>query len=466
MKLFYVLQSLDAREKSKLKSFLQNDFFNKRKDVQLLFTTWMEAKGRTHPPAFYWEKIFPDRAFSKKDWHLLTSRTLKLVEDFLSVKILLQSPTDKKFFLAKAYRKIKKEKWFKGAVRDTAAALEKQNYRSTTYLQQKHDLAYEEYDYIQSFNRKERTNLQEVSDSLNAYFLAAKLRQGCIAISRKTINQETYEIDLLAEVLAFVHSNPDCLKVPAIAMYFYCYKAITADANETYFLQLRNQIELFQNNFPPSEIRDIYFVAINYCIRRLNTGTKMYVREALELYRLSLKAGYLLQDGIMPESTFGNIVTLAIKLKEYDWVKSFLEKYQTQLHPNFQEPLFHFSMAKLLYVENKLEKSMQELSLVVTKKAPFLFLGARTLQLKIYFELQEFDLLESLLDSLRVYLQRKKDMGYKRENYENLIGYTRVLLSIGTMPKAEVELFRKKVTETAVFTEKEWCLQQIDKMGR
>ena len=168
----------------------------------------------------------------------------------------------------------------------------------------------------------------------------------------------------MEEALEFVDQNPESLKVPAIAMYFYCYKAITSDENETYFRQLRAQIASFQSNFPPSEIRDIYFVAINYCIRRLNTGTKMYVREALELYRLSLEAGYLLEDGIMPESTFGNIVSLALKLKEYDWAKSFLKKYQKQLHSNFQEPLFHFSMAKLLYEENEIEQSMQQLSLV------------------------------------------------------------------------------------------------------
>lgn len=452
MKLFSLLQNLDSREKAKFASFLEDGFFNKRKDVKLLFAAWVNENGRSHPSEFYWKKISPDKDFTKKDWNLLTSRTLKILEDFLSIKEMLASPTDKKFFLAKAYRKLQKEKWFKTAVKDTELALEKQTFRSTHYLQQKHDLAYEEYDYIQSFNRKERTNLQEVSDSLNAYFLATKIRQGCIAISRKTINQEIYEVGFLKEALEYVDQNTESLKVPAIAMYYYCYKAITPDENETYFRQLRTQIASFQSNFPPSEIRDIYFVAINYCIRRLNTGTKMYVREALELYRLSLEAGYLLEDGIMPESTFGNIVSLALKLK----------KYQKQLHSNFQEPLFHFSMAKLLYEENEIEQSMQQLSLVVTK-APFLFLGARTLQLKIYYELKEFDLLESLLDSLRVYLQRRKDLGYRRENYDNLISFARVLLQLSIMSKKEIEIFRKKVNDAAIFTEKEWCLTQIEK---
>lgn len=465
MKLFSLLNNLDTRQRSKFSSFLQDDLFNKRKDIQLLFKFWMAEKGKSQRPEYLWSKVFPEDKFSKKEWNLLTSRTLKLLEDFLIIKELFSSSSDKKYFLVRAYRKLQKEKWFKTAVNDTKLALEKQPFRSTHYLQKKHDLAYEEYDYIQSFNRKERTNLQEVSDRLNHYFLAAKIRQGCIAVSRETINQEKYEVDLLNESLIFVEQNPQTLSIPAIAMYFYCYKAITSDENETYFHQLRNQISSFQANFLPSEIRDIYFVAINYCIRRLNKGSKIYVREALELYRLSLDAGYLLEDGIMPESTFGNIVSLAIKLDELGWAKSFVEKYQNQLNPDYQEPLFHFSMAQLLYQEDSIDESMHHLSLVVTK-APFLFLGARTLQLKIYYELEEFDLLESLLESLRVYINRRKDLGYRKKNYDNLTSFARAMLQLPIMNQMEIIDLEKKVKNASIFTEKEWCLHQIKKFKR
>jgi len=163
----------------------------------------------------------------------------------------------------------------------------------------------------------------------------------------------------------------------------------------------------------------------------------------------------------MPESTFGNIVALAIKLKEYDWAILFLEQYQNQLKPAFQQPLFHFSKAKLLYEQKELEESMREISLVETK-APFLFLGARTLQLKIYYELGEIDLLESLLESLRVYLQRRKDLGYRRQNYDNLIVFTRQLLQLPLLSKQEKIELKKRVEQAEIFTEREWCIKQIN----
>jgi len=102
--------------------------------------------------------------------------------------------------------------------------------------------------------------------------------------------------------------NPECLKIPTIAIYYYCYQAISSDESEAYFLKLRETITLNQQIFPPSEMRDIYTLTINYAIRRLNTGSLIFIREALELYQLSLEQGYLLEDGVLLESTFSNIV--------------------------------------------------------------------------------------------------------------------------------------------------------------
>lgn len=270
----------------------------------------------------------------------------------------------------------------------------------------RHDLSFEKYDYVISINRKEKTNLQEVSDHLDAYMLAAKLRQACYGLSREIIKQEKYQIGFLAEVLNYIETKPAYLNIPTIAVYYYCYQAISATDSEHFFQKLRETITRYQAYFPPSEMRDIYTLTINYAIRRLNTGSDLFIREALELYQLSLAQGYLLEDGVLLESTYSNIVSLAAKLKQHDWAKGFIYQYQKHLKPAFRAPLFHFNLGKLYYEQGQLENSLQELNKVETK-ASFLLLGAKILQLKIYYELEEFDPLESTLESLRVYLQKK-----------------------------------------------------------
>ncbi len=459
MKLIKVLNRLEKREITKFEHFLCSALFNKRPDVKLLFDAW-SVQQRPLPPQVYWKTVFPDKSFSASQWNLLASRLFKLVEEFLILSEMRKNEAQKKFYLAKAYRRLQDEKLFKEAIRDTGIALEKQAFRNTDYLQGKHDLAFEKYDYVISINRKERTNLQEVSDHFDTYFLSTKLKQACNALSRENINQEQYDIGLLDIVIQLIESNSDYLKTPAIAIYYYCYKAISSKGDEVYFLKLRETITAFQQFFPPSEMRDIYTVAINYSIKKLNTGSSLFIREAFELYLLSLDQGYLLEDGVMLESTYSNIVSLALKLNKYDWASNFIQEYQQQLKPEYRAPLFHFSLGKLYYEQGQFKESLQQLIKVETK-ASFLLLGARILQLKIYYELREFDPLESLLESLRVYLQRSKDLAYRKEHYSNIIIFTKQLLQLTIMDKKEKEALRSRIQDAEIFAEKDWFLKQI-----
>ncbi len=460
MKLFNILNKLHLRELNTFKRFLSSPFFNQRTDVQLLLNVWISEQKRRHPPKVYWHKIFPDQAFDSKKWNMLASRLFRLLEEFLAVNEMRQNEAQKKFYLAKVYRKIQHEKLFKNAVQAADHSLEKQIFRSTDYLQGIYDLSFEKYDYIISLNRKEKSNLQEVSDNLDNYSIATKLRLACYALSRQIINQESYKIDMLEEAINYVESNPQKLEIPAIAIFYNCYQAINSKDHERFFIQLREAIRKYQELFPPSELRDIYTVVINYSIKKLNTGSTLFIKEAFELYVLSLEQGYLLEDGIMLESTFSNIVSLASKLNKHEWAYDFIHQYRQHLKPSYKEPLFHYSLGKLFYVQGQLEQSLQELIQVETK-ASFLLLGAKVLQLKIYFELEEFDPLESLLESLRVYLQRSKDLGYRKEHYTNVITFTRQLLQLPVMNKKEKEAFRQRVSNTEIFAEKDWFLKQI-----
>lgn len=461
MKLFKVLHQLSSREQTQFRHFIESPLFNKRADVQQLLAYWLKRKGRAAPPEEHWQQLFPTQSFSRTQWNLLASRLFKLLEEFLALQQIRKDEAQTKFHLAKAYRKLQQEKYFTEAIRAAGLALEKQVFRDTAYLQNRHDFSFERYDYILSSNRKAKTNLQDVSNELDAYFLAAKLRQACNALSRQTINPEQYNIGLLPQALRYVEDQPGLLEVPAIAIYYYCYRAIHAE-EEAYLRLFREAIQRYQSYFPPYEIRDLYTFVINVYIRKLNTGAKVYAEEALALYRLSLDQGYLLEDGVLLESTYVNIVVLAAVLGDYDWAIKFIGAYQQQLKPEFQVPLYHFCLGKVFYEQGEHGKSLQQLIRVETK-ASFIYLGARILQLKIYYEQGEIGPLESLLESLRVYLQRSKDLAYRKAHYSNILVFTRQLLQLPVMDKATRAAFRQRIEDAEIFGEKEWFLRQVER---
>lgn len=457
---YQLFRKLNDTERLKMSEFLDCSVFNRREDVLILYQYLLKNYGRNIEKEDVWKAVYRNKPFQTTHWNLLCSRLFKCMESYLACRELLHDETTAKVQLSKAYRQLKMEKFFQSTIKGANQVLEKKGQRHAAYLYRRFELEQEYLDYVASHDRQARTNLQEASDALDAYFISSKLKQACFSLARKTINKEIYEIGLLQQVVEYVEANSSLLEEPAVALYFYCYKAIAEGGSIQDFLKLRQAIKDLSHFFPPVEIRDVYTVAINFCIRQLNTGQLEFVKEALELYRLSLDKGFLLKDGILPESTFSNIVALSLKLNDYRWTETFIEDYHIYLKPIFREPMQYFSLGRLKYEQGDLDKSMHFLARVDTSTS-WLLLAAKTLQAKIYYELGETNVLDNLLDSMRVYLQRRNDLGYHSENYKNMVAFTRQLMSTSIKSKAEKEKFAKKVQSAKVFSEKDWFLKQI-----
>jgi hypothetical protein len=88
---------------------------------------------------------------------------------------------------------------------------------------------------------------------------------------------------------------------------------------------------------------------------------------------------------------------------------------------------------------------------------------AKTMLLKIYYEQDELDAFESLLESLRIYLQRKEALDPTRKAaYKNMISLMKKMLHLNVFSKAQREKFRELVLQTNPLAEREWLLKQVD----
>lgn len=159
----------------------------------------------------------------------------------------------------------------------------------------------------------------------------------------------------------------------------------------------------------------------------------------------------------MSRYTYQNAATIGLVMHELEWVEGFVHEYRPALKEEHRESLFSFNLARLEYQRRDLGKA-----LILLQKAEYkdlmLSLAAKTLQLKIFYELQEFDLLESHLQAIRAFIRRKKVMGYHRENYLNTVHFTQKLLEINVLDKEERAVLRREIEETKAVAEKEWLL--------
>jgi tetratricopeptide (TPR) repeat protein len=171
--------------------------------------------------------------------------------------------------------------------------------------------------------------------------------------------------------------------------------------------------------------------------------------------------GILIENQIVSRWTFLNVILIGLRLKEFDWAGIFIKQYQQFLEPRYRENFVHYCQARLLY-EQKKYKEAQRLLVQVEYDDMLINLNAKSMLLKMFYEEEELDALESLLESMRTYLQRKEVIGYHKANYQNIIRYTKKLLRVTPRNKEQKEKLRQEIQHANPLTEKEWLLEMLE----
>lgn len=457
---FRILSVLSNIERKKLLNFLQTRFFSNRKELAPLQQAWQRMQGKPLDEDKLFRAALPKKKFNKRDWYLLLSRLQDATETFLGLQLYRDDQMQQRLNILRAHRQLKLPVFFERSLRQARKLREKEQRAEASMLLWDYQTELEYYDFIASPKRGERTNLQEVTDKLDHFFIAEKLKQACLAHSRFLANQEEYDIHYLDAIFNDLEQRPELFQVPAIVVYASCYQAVVAGGTDQDFLRLRKVMEHYRDHFPNAEIRDIYLLAINYCIREMNAGRDEFMQVTQALYQESLSGGYLLEDGYLPPSTFTNIVALGLKLQNYEGLASFLQTYSKELPGPARESVTNFNLARLFHAQEDYERALKALVLVDTKE-PYLYLGAKSLQLRIFVELQEWDAVESLLEQLRAYLQRRDDLGYRGENYKLLLYFCRKLQQLKPGDRSGRAALFSEVQQAPSFAEKEWLLEQV-----
>jgi len=204
-------------------------------------------------------------------------------------------------------------------------------------------------------------------------------------------------------------------------------------------------------------------LAINFCINLINVGDEKFIREAFDLYKTGMEKGIFIEKGVLSRWTFKNVIFIALSLKEFEWAENFIRSHGTFLEEKHKESFIHFNLAKLFYEKEDYQSALDMLNNYDPKDI-LINIDAKLMLLKIYYELDELKALESLLESMRAYLQRKKKMvGAQHIHiYKNIIRYTKKLIKVNPYDKEQVAKLRHEIEVTNPLAEKKWLLKQVD----
>lgn len=453
---------LSDTERRRARQFLASPYHNRREDVRRLFDLLEEylhhLQVAPEREAVY-KKIYGEGAYDDQQLRLLASYLLRALETFLRLEELFGRSNEEDALLLAAYRRRRLDRHFQKTLRRARKQLDRRPLRHPEYHYASFQLERQQYQLLSTAGRTRDLNLQPLEDELHRAFLSMKLRQACLALSHQSVYKTEYRLALSEEILAEA-ARPEYEDVPAVRVYYLGARSLRRPEREDYFRGFREELLAAFDRFPPAEQRDLLLIALNFCIRRINEGQPPYLREALALYRRGLDDDLLLEAGKLSRFTYNNVTGIALRLAELDWAETFVEQYRDELDPDYREATYNLNAARLAYARRDFDRALRHLQQADYRDL-INNLVAKTLQLKIYYESGEYDLLDAHLRTMRSFLRRQRRLGYHQRNYLNIVRLTRKLLTSNPYDRQARAQLRAEIEGAEPLTEKGWLLEQL-----
>ena len=452
------IAALSVRERKELRRWVQSPAFNRRREVEQLYD-WLcaQLEKNAGEPALAKTAARRQLALDETNLRHTMSFLFRVVKQYLAWSEWSSDPMANRLQLCRALRKKGLAQVFDKEFKQFQA-LDPGQPQNADFQLQRYQLHFEQWEAQHRTGQTDATQLAAANDAFGLFVAIKALRHGCAALDQPGLPAPD-QIAWLPETLAAIESGRFSA-APAVQVYYRCFR-IMQTGEETHFLPLKNLLSTHDGLLPPQELRDVYLVAINFCIKKLNTGARSYIREALDLYRAGLERQVIQDNGVLAKATYQNILLLAIAVEEWEWALDFLEHYRALLPSGERHNTYHFNLA-LYYFRKKDYPAAQEILRRVEFRDVFHNLDARRMLVRIYYDKGELQALDSLLHSFRIYLQRHRNIGYHRDLNANFVRNVQRLLRLEPGDTAGGDKLRRRIVEEPYLAEREWLLGQLE----
>lgn len=342
-------------------------------------------------------------------------------------------------------------------VREVARAkqeLDKTAIRHDGYYHHRFLLEQEIWELGRQKHREGVDNVSEVNTAFGVYVAINSLRQGCTLLAQRNLINVSAAIPYLPETLRLIGEG-QFGHIAAVQTWHASYVALAEPENDEHFFKLKTLI--FQNGaiFPNADLRDLYILAINVCIRRINAADKRFMREALELYRSGLERKVFLENGYLSKTTYRNVLNIAVGVGEWEWAFEYLQTFKSFLSPRERDNIFMYNLATYYFRKKAFNESLELLRHVEMHDILENF-DVRRMMARMYHEMGEIQALDSLLDSFDIYLRRHKEGAYHREMYRNFVRFLKKIIT--SLPDKSRKNLIEEIKQTSLLAEREWLL--------
>ncbi|MEZ4984087.1 MAG: hypothetical protein R2795_03455 [Saprospiraceae bacterium] len=461
--LLQIINELTAWERVEARKWLASPVHNEREDVRQLFDIIVQTVFTQHQipdNKEVFQSLFPEASYDDQWFRLLCSYLYKCLEEWLNWRQWRKAHPEPAHWLLESLRNRGLDKAFARHEKKCRHTLSKSAFRNHQHYLDAYLLEQEVYLAQSKQGRGKPLNFQAQEEALQAAFMSYKLRLACLSIAHQRVSGMVCEVSLLPEILAMAEMPPYC-DIPAVSVYYHVWQMYQDADNPAAFHAFEVLFHRYVGAFPSNEGRDLLLLGVNFCIRQINRNGNAFFHEALNLYKIGLDNQLLMEDGFLSAFTYANIAIIAMRSGEWEWVALFLEKYRADLPPHQRTSIYALNAARLAYHQQNHHKALLLLHQFDDKD--FIHqLSARILQMKIFYEAGDFQLLSAHIKNTRAYLRRIPYDSYHKQIYSNIFFLTDQLMKLPPFDKERREQLRSLITTTEPLTERDWLLAQID----
>ena len=461
-KCFQLFISLHKEEKTAFKKWIHSPIANQHDDVTAVFE-YLFSKKYLNSNIVQKEKIFaqlyPTRNYDDLRFRHILSNCTKCIENFMSFYQFQNDENASALYLLKSLEKHQHDKYAKALLQQQTEILKNNAVQNSDVVLSAIELQKINFNIHSKNIRDKPFNLQAIADLLHQYTQTEILKFACLASTHQQISTTNYSFPLLDSILKTTQENFETVSL-SNKIYFLIYKSLTENENDDIIFSLKEILKNATTKLEPNELRDIYLLTINQCIKKLNSGKTAFANIAYDLYLQLINADLLLQDNKLDRFAFTNIVFTGLMVKDFIGIEKFIQKNAIYLSDEYRETIVSIATARLYYTQQLYDKAIKVI--LQTEFNDFLMsLSARILLTKIYIETKDFDVAENHIATFKKYIRRQKNIGYHKDRVLKFLLMCEQLIIVKSASKKQQKLFQLQLSNDNALMEKEWLLEQI-----
>lgn len=462
-----LIKTFSKEEVEEFESFVKSEFFNTHKPVIQCFEFFKKFYPDFERDDFSKEnlfnKIYPGKKYNDTNVRVNLSELLKLAEKFLSYKNYRSNEFESSLSLARESYKRSLGKFEERYLKNCEKILSERQFLDESYFYDKFTLentktqqrkTSDQYQYIGS--------VETANQNLTNFYFSKLLRNYVLILNEQSAVEVEYNMSSIKIVIEFANMF-DFSEYPAIMIYLHLLKMFM-NSEINYYHEAKKLFFEKGNEMDENEKFNIYVYLTNFIFRKyLENRSEEYIKEYLEVLLHQID-NRVFGEKYLSYTIYTNLVSMATRLKKYEYAEELIHKYKDLLSPLNRESFYEYALARNYLIRKNFSGAME--ILIKTKPIDIFYeLSIKGMLLTIFYELSYYENAFALINTYKHTLKSPLLKASDKALFTAFIKLYNKLLklrtSAGSSQKDEIQFLISKEED---FPHKAWMLEKVQNL--